>query len=220
MKKLIMGNVSKTVLFLLAVVAMVFGLTFYKHLTKPSLSVDDLQKMGTVVFKEPRAFSMSGLLDHNGNPYNKASQENGWTLMYFGYTFCPDICPVTLSQLNGMDKQLRQDNPELAEKMNYVLVSVDPRRDTVAKLKGYVPYFNKDFIGVTGEMKNIHDLTVQLNVPYTPVIDPEDEYYLVDHGANLAIINPEGKYHGFIRPPLEPAKLSRIMTAVEENYKR
>ena len=219
MKQFMTGNVSKTVMLLMAAVGMVFGLTFYKHLTKPSLSLDDLQKMGTVVFNQPRSFSMSEMQDHNSNPYNKERQLGGWTLMYFGYTFCPDICPVTLSQLNGMDKQLKQDNPELAAKMNYVLVSVDPRRDTAEKLKGYVPYFNKDFVGVTGDMKNIHNLTVQLNVPYTPVVDPEDEYYLVDHGSNLAIINPKGEYHGFIRPPLEPAKLSRIMIAVDENYK-
>ena len=220
MKKQIKGNVSKTVLLLLAVVAMVFGLTFYKYTTRPSISLEDLQKMGTVVFETPRSFQMADLTDHNGKIYNNGSQQGQWTLMYFGYTFCPDICPITLSQLNGMDKQLKQDNINLAQQMRYVLVSVDPRRDTVEKLKGYVPYFNKDFIGVTGEVKNIHDLTVQLNMPYTPVLDPEDEFYLVDHGANLAIINPAGEYHGFIRPPLESAKLTRIMTAVDENYRR
>ena len=219
MKQFITGNVSKTVMFLLAIVAMIFGLTFYKHLTRPSLSLDDLQKMGTIVFSEPRSFTMTGMLDHNGKPYGKERQENGWTLMYFGYTFCPDICPITLSQLNGMDKQLKEDNPKLAKKMNYVLVSVDPRRDSVEKLKGYVPYFNKDFVGVTGDMKNIHNLALQLSIPYTPVVDPKDEYYLVDHGANVTIINPKGEYHGFIRPPLEPVRLSRIMTAVDENYK-
>lgn len=220
MKKQIEGNVSKTVLLLLAVVAMVFGLTFYKYTTRPSISLEDLQKMGTVVFEIPRSFQMADLTDHNGKIYNNGSQQGQWTLMYFGYTFCPDICPITLNQLNGMDKQLKQDNINLAQQMRYVLVSVDPRRDTVEKLKGYVPYFNKDFIGVTGEIKNIHDLTVQLNIPYTPALDPEDEFYLVDHGANLAIINPAGEYHGFIRPPLEPAKLTRIMTAVDENYRR
>ncbi|MET4692337.1 SCO family protein [Endozoicomonas lisbonensis] len=220
MKKQIKGNVSTTVLLLLAVVAMVLGLTFYKYTTRPSISLEDLQKMGTVVFDTPRSFQMADLTDHNGKTYNSGSQQGQWTLMYFGYTFCPDICPITLSQLNGMDKQLKQDNINLAQQMRYVLVSVDPRRDTVEKLKGYVPYFNKDFIGVTGEVKNIHDLTVQLNIPYTPVLDPEDEFYLVDHGANLAIINPAGQYHGFIRPPLEPAKLTRIMTAVDENYRR
>lgn len=220
MKKLNEGSVSKTVLLLVTVVAMVFGFTVYKNLIKPSFSIDDLQKMGTIIFDKPRAFKMEGLVNQDGQPYDKDALSGKWTLMYFGYTFCPDICPITLSQMSRMDKQLKQDNINFSRKMRYVMVTVDPGRDTVEKMKGYVPYFNKDFIGVTGDIKNIHDLTVQLNIPYTPVINPEDEYYLVDHGANLAIINPAGEYHGFIRPPLEPAKLGRVMVAVEENYKR
>ena len=212
------GAVGKTVLGLVAIIAVVFGLTFYKHMSKPSLSVGQLQQMGTVVFETPRSFTMNDLQDHNGNAFGGAQLEGGWTLAYFGYTFCPDICPITLSQLNNLDKKLKKDNAGLAKKMRYVMVSVDPGRDSAEKLKGYVPHFNPDFVGVTGPVKNIHDLTVQLNIPYTPVTSPEDEYYLVDHGANLAIINPKGDYHGFIRPPLEPEKLSAIMKAVDELY--
>ena len=220
MNEQVKGKIGNTVMLLLAAMAMIVGLTLYKFVTRPSLSIDDLQKMGTVIYDTPRSIEMTNLLDHNNNTYNSNNQKGHWTLMYFGYTFCPDICPITLSQMNNMDKQLKEDNAELAKQMRYVMVTVDPRRDTAEKLKGYVPYFNKDFIGVTGDMKGIHDLTVQLNIPYTPVIDPEDEYYLVDHGANLAIINPAGEYHGFIRPPFEAIKLSRIMTAVDENYKK
>ena len=218
MSSAVTGSVNKTVLVLVAIVAVVVGLTFYKYINKPSLTVEQLQQMGTVVFDKPRAFEMKGLVDHNGKPFTKSNLEGKWTLAYFGYTFCPDICPTTLGQLNQMDKLMKKEDPEMAEKMNYLMVTVDPRRDTVEKLKGYVPHFNPDFIGVTGNHKDIHNLTVQLNIPYTPVTDPEDEYYLVDHGANLAIINPMGDYHGFIRPPLDSSKLDRVMKAVDELY--
>lgn len=217
--KSIRGTVGKTVLALVCIVAVVLGLTFYKYMNKPSLTVEQLQKMGTVVFEQPRSFKMEGLVDYNGKPFTKANLEGKWTLAYFGYTFCPDICPTTLSQLNQMDKLMKKDDPEMAKKMSYVMVSVDPRRDTPEKLKGYVPHFNPDFLGVTGDMKNIHELTVQLNIPYTPVTNPEDEYYLVDHGANLAIINPRGDYHGFIRPPFDVSKMDAMMKAVDENYR-
>ena len=213
-----MGSVYKTVLGLIAAIAVILGLTFNKYLNKPSLSVEQLQQMGAVVFEQPRAFEMSGLQDHNGKPFTHDNFKGKWTLAYFGYTFCPDICPTTLSQLNQMDKKLKKDDPDMAGKMNYVMVTVDPRRDTQEKLKGYVPHFNPDFIGITGNQKDTHNLTVQLNIPYTPVVDPTDEYYLVDHGANLVIINPEGQYHGFIRPPLDSAKLSKVMKAVDEHF--
>nr|MDT0253446.1 SCO family protein [Endozoicomonas sp.] len=206
----------KTVTILLAVVAVVMGLTFNKFLNKPPLSKEQLQQMGAVVFETPRTFNMEGLVDHNGQPFKPENLEGRWSLIYFGFTFCPDICPATLSQLNKLDTLLKKESPELAKSMQYIMVSVDPRRDTAEKLKGYVPYFNKDFIGVTGDIANIYNLAVQMNVPFTPVIDPEDEFYLVDHGANLALINPKGDYHGFIRPPLDPVKLSSVLNSVSD----
>lgn len=206
--------VRKTVYVLLAVVAVVLGLTFNKFLNKPPLSKEQLRQMGAVVFETPRAFNMEGLIDHNGQPFAAENLKDRWSLVYFGFTFCSDICPATLSQLNKLDILLKEKSPELAKKMQYIMVSVDPRRDTAEKLKGYVPYFNKDFIGVTGEITSIYNLAVQMNVPFTPVINPEDEFYLVDHGANLALINPKGDYHGFIRPPLDPSRLIQVMNSI------
>nr|WP_306671181.1 SCO family protein [Endozoicomonas sp. SESOKO1] len=174
--------------------------------------------MGAVVFETPRAFTMEGLVDHNGQPFVADNLKGRWSLVYFGFTFCPDICPATLSQLNKLDALLKEKSPGLAKELQYLMVTVDPRRDTPEKLKGYVPYFNKDFKGVTGEIASIYNLAVQMNVPFTPVVDPEDEFYLVDHGANLALINPQGHYHGFIRPPLEPNKLMAALQSIDKIY--
>ena len=204
----------KTVTILLAAVAVVMGLTFNKFLNKPPLSKEQLQQMGAVVFETPRAFTMEGLIDHNGQPFKPENFKGRWSLIYFGFTFCPDICPATLSQLNKLDVLLKEKSPELANNMQYIMVSVDPRRDTAEKLKGYVPYFHKEFIGVTGEISSIYNLAVQMNVPFTPVIEPEDEFYSVDHGANLALVNPKGDYHGFIRPPLDPDKLTAVLNSI------
>ncbi|OED41520.1 hypothetical protein ACH42_13810 [Endozoicomonas sp. (ex Bugula neritina AB1)] len=202
----------------MAVVAVVLGLTFNKFLNQPSLTREQLSQMGSVVFETPRAVNWQELQDHQGRPFSNENLKKNWTLVYFGYTFCPDICPITLSQLNKLDAKLKEEDPDLAKKIHYVMVSVDPRRDTVEKLNAYVPYFNPDFVGITGDIKNIHNLAVQMNIPYTPVTDPEDEFYLVDHGANIAVINPRGDYHGFIRPPLEPGKLAQIMNALDEQF--
>ncbi len=206
--------VRKTVMVILAAIAVVLGLTVNKFLSKPSLSKEQLQQMGTVIFDTPRVFTMTGLVDHNGQPFTPENLQGRWTLMYFGFTFCPDICPATLSQLNKLDALIKEQSPELAKNLQYVMVSVDPKRDTAEKLKNYVPYFNKDFVGVTGEINNIYNLAVQMNVPFTPVIDAQDDFYLVDHGANLTLINPQGDYQGFIRPPLEPSKLQVVLNHI------
>ena len=207
-------GVRKTVYLLLGAVAMVLGLTFNKIINKPPLTNEQLQQMGAVIFETPREFTMEGLVDHHGKPFTAESFKGHWSLIFYGFTFCPDICPATLSQLNKLDGLLKEQAPDLAGKIRYIMVSVDPRRDTVEKLQGYVPYFNKDFIGVTGDITNIYNLAMQMNVPFTPVLEPEDEFYLVDHGANLALVNPKGDYHGFLRPPLEPVGLARIMQSI------
>ncbi|WP_157674020.1 SCO family protein [Endozoicomonas ascidiicola] len=204
----------KTVFVLLSVIAVVLGLTFNKFLNKPALTKEQLQQMGVVVFDTPRSFTMGELVDHNGQPFTPERFKDRWTLVYYGFTFCPDICPATLSQLNKVDKLLKEQSPELAKKMQYVMVTVDPRRDTPEKLKGYVPHFNNDFIGVTGEITQIYNLATQMNVPFTPVVDPEDEFYLVDHGANLALVNPKGYYHGFIRPPFDSVSLINAFNSI------
>lgn len=206
--------VRKTVTIVLAAIAMVLGLTVNKFLNKPPLSKEQLQQMGTVIFDTPRAFTMTELVDHNGLPFTAKNLQGRWTLVYFGFTFCPDICPATLSQLNKFDALIKEQSPKIAKDMQYIMVTVDPDRDTAEKLKNYVPYFNKDFIGVTGEINNVYNLAVQMNVPFTPVVDAEDDFYLVDHGANLTLINPEGDYLGFIRPPLDPAKLLAVLNHV------
>lgn len=211
-------GVKKTVTILLAAVAVVLGVTANKFINKPALSKEQLQQMGAVVFETPRAFTMEGLIDHNGQPFVAESLKGRWSLVYFGFTFCPDICPATLSQLNKLDALLKEKSPILAKEMQYLMVTVDPRRDTPDKLKGYVPYFNKDFTGITGEIASIYNLAVQMNVPFTPVVDPEDEFYLVDHGANLALINPQEHYHGFIRPPLETGKLRAALLSIDKMH--
>ncbi len=208
----------KTVYMMVAAVAVVLGLTFNKFLNQPSLTPEQLSQMGAIVFSTPRAVEWTGLQNHKGESFTNENLKGAWTLVYFGYTFCPDICPITLSQMNKLDAKLKKENPSLAEKINYVMVTVDPGRDTLEKLKAYVPHFNPDFVGITGDLKSIYDLAVQMNVPFTPVVAPEDEYYLVDHGANIAVVNPRGDYHGFIRPPLEPEKLARVVKAIDQLY--
>lgn len=204
-------SVRKTVYLSVAAVAVVLGLTVNKVFMTVPLSKAQLQHMGAVLFETPRKFEMAPLETHQGGSFELNQFNDKWTLLYFGFTFCPDICPTTLSQLNKLDQLLKEKHPKLAKKLQYVMVTVDPRRDTAEKLNGYVPYFNPEFIGVTGGIEHIYQLAVQMNVPFTPVIEPDDEFYLVDHGANLALINPHGHHHGFLRPPFDAQQMAQVL---------
>ena len=143
------------------------------------------------------------LIDHTGQRVTEADFKGDPTLVFFGFTYCPDICPTTMAFLDRFVAELEGTE---VEDTQVVMVSVDPARDTVEQLAQYVPFFNEDFIGVTGEFLDIHRFATALNTPFRKV-PGQDENYLVDHSANVILINPRGDYHGFFKAPLDQAKM-------------
>jgi len=109
--------------------------------------------------------------------------------MFFGYTHCPDICPVTLANLNGAVNELGNDK----DKVQVIFVTVDPERDSQAELKKYVTYFNKDFIGLTGTPDEIKNMTDSYHVFYLKEEAGSDSGYLMGHTSSVYLINPEGR---------------------------
>ena len=202
--------------FILTVVALIV-FTFYKYSKKSQLTLGGFQET-VVVFDTQKEFNFEGLVKHNGQEFTKEDIKGCWSVVYFGYTFCPDICPISLGQINKMDLELKKQNPALANTVKYIMISIDPYRDTIEKLEDYLSYFNSKFIGVTGDIKGIYNLAQQLDVAFTKVTNPEDEFYLVDHSANLIIINPSGNYCGYIPPPLDPKKLSLMLQSINNVF--
>jgi protein SCO1 len=144
------------------------------------------------------------LTNQDGQAVAVDQLKDQWSLLFFGYTFCPDICPATLAQLRQLQGQLP---PETLAKLRIVLVSVDPQRDTPEQLKKYLEYFDAGFIGLTGEEANIQKLANAVSIPFIPA-DTSKENYTVDHSGNLVIIGPDGTQRGFIRAPINNAKLA------------
>ncbi|MBH2036379.1 MAG: SCO family protein, partial [Pseudomonadales bacterium] len=132
------------------------------------------------------------------------------SLLFFGYTFCPDICPTTLAQLRELNTLL----PEAARNsLQVILVSVDPNRDTPAQLKTYLGYYDAGFQGLTGEQARIQKLANGVSIPFIPA-DTSKENYTVDHSGNLVIVGPDGRQRGFIRAPLNNQKLKAQLPAL------
>ena len=200
-----MTRIQKTVFILVALVALVIGLTAYRVLN--SERQDDptqLLDAGIVILPQGRDVPKLTLTDQDGEPVQVDQLEGKWTLLFFGYTFCPDICPATLAEL----RQLRSQLPdEVREQLRPVLVSVDPARDTPQQLKQYLEFFGEGFIGLTGPLDDIQILANGVGIPFIPG-DTSRENYTVDHSGNLVIIGPDGRQHGFIRAPLNVPKLS------------
>lgn len=203
-----------TVTCVVILTCLVLAAFLHKILSPRTMSVDELRINGAVVFDKPRIIKEFMLVDHNGKPFDLSRLTGHWTLVYFGFSHCPDICPTTLADVNRMLVYL---NAELSEKTEVVLVTVDPARDTIDILSQYVPFFNETFIGVTGEPLAIRSLADNLNVAFNKVaLNGKDIQagYTVDHTGHLILINPKGHYHGFFKPPFEPAKLKKTYQTI------
>jgi protein SCO1/2 len=145
-----------------------------------------------------RALADFSLIDHHGRSFGSANLRGHWSLMFFGYTNCPDFCPTTLAMLAAFEKQLRTANvvpPQV------IFVSVDAQRDTPAQLAKYVPYFDPDFIGLTAaDQPSIEAVARKWGVAV--VIQPaKDGNYTVDHSGAIFVIDPAAKLAAVLNGP-------------------
>ena len=207
------GNVTKTVIACVAFMALVLGLVVNRILSPAALSHEQLAENGLFVYELPRPVTPFALTDHEGAPFTQERLQGQWSLLFFGYTFCPDICPITLATIRQFEQLLQDEDPEAAAQLQVAMISVDPQRDTADKLDAYMGYFNEEYIGATGEYIDVFSLGRQLNVAfgYTPT---ENGDYLVNHSGEIILINPNGQFHGFFKVPHDPEKMLRNFRSV------
>ena len=138
------------------------------------------------------------LIDSHGRSFGPENLRGHWTMMFFGYTNCPDFCPATLTTLAALQKRLRADN---SARPQVIFVSVDAKRDTPAQLARYVPYFDPDFIGLTAvDQPAIEAVAGKWGVPV--MVHPEkDGNYTVDHSAAIFVLDPAGRLAAVLSGP-------------------
>ena len=146
------------------------------------------------------------LLDHRGEDFTPARLDGHWTFMFFGFTHCPDVCPTTMALLNNVAQRVQKEQLPAPQ---VVFVSVDPARDSMEQLSRYVPYFNEDFIGVTGTMVEINRMTRNLGIVYA-YDEPKEAggAYDVEHSAAILLFNPAGHYTAMFGAPHSAAGLA------------
>ena len=195
-------GIKKTLIVIGCFIVVVFGLFVNRLSMDRILSPKELVANGAIMFSSPREIGEFDLLDHNEMEFTKLQLKGQWSLVFFGFTHCPDICPTTLAMMNKLAEFLV--DTDYAVDTQFLMVSLDPARDKPEILKSYVEYFNTEFIGVTGEFLSIHRLVKQLNVAFQKVVtNAETGEYTVDHSGHIALINPAGHYNGFFKPPLD-----------------
>ena len=132
--------------------------------------------------------SSFSLKDVNNNPINEKSFEGPLTALFFGFTHCPDVCPMTLNKLDIIIDRLEKDN----KKLKVVFISIDPERDTPEVMRNYINSFNNKFIGITGKPEKIFLLSQSWGI-ISQKIFSEDGQYTVDHSSPVILLK-NGKF--------------------------
>lgn len=133
------------------------------------------------------------LIDQNGRAVTEKSYGGQYRIIYFGYTFCPDVCPTDVANLARGLKAFSKADPARAQKVKLIFVSVDPARDTPAALKQFTAAFDPAMVGLTGTPKAIADVTRAYGVSVSIAPDQPKESYLVDHSRAAYLMSPENK---------------------------
>lgn len=167
---------------------------------------------GVSIISPPIALPDVSLVDQNGKPFNMDRIKDRWSLFFFGYTHCPDVCPTTLANMNKVAKTAGNSD------INYVFVSLDPQRDTPEKLKQYVHHFNPNFIALSGDKENINRLAEAVGVIYEIDGDNSSDNYTVNHYAAILMMDPQGRLRAHILPPHSTSKMVGVVQKIREYY--
>jgi protein SCO1/2 len=149
------------------------------------------------------------LTDHTGKPRTERDFRGKLMLVYFGFTWCPDICPTDLQAIGLTLDKLGADG----DSVQPLFITVDPERDTAAHLAEYVPMFHPRLIGLTGSAEAIRKAADAYKVYYAKVDPPKEDagYYTVDHTAYIYLMDREGNYLGFFPPGTSADRMVEII---------
>lgn len=157
-----------------------------------------------LLWPNPKQLVEFNTTDHRSSSFGLSNLKGEWSLLFFGYTYCPDVCPVTLTVLAQIQESLQKS---ITPAIRTVFVTVDPERDTSARLAEYIDYFHKDFIALGGTRAQINSLTSQIGIAWSHAPAVADGSYLVNHSSAVFLLDPNARLVGIFSAPHDPDTL-------------
>ena len=178
---------------LVALAALLVSLIVARGLLEESVELQ-----AASIYPETRTLAPFNLEDATGSAFTEDDLQGRLSLLFFGFTNCPDICPDTLGTLAKSMEKL--ETMRVSSMPRIVFISVDPQRDAGLTMQDYVEYFNPEFLAVTGDDRALADLTGQVGAMYVRHSPDESGYYAVDHSSMIVIVDPQGRMIGRFPP--------------------
>jgi len=209
-----------TAIILVAALAVASGLWGMQHwMLRNEHARPQLQAVK--LFDQPRVLPTFSLQQSDQTPLIPGELKGHWTLVFLGFTHCPDVCPTTLAQLAQAQKQWTALPDSIRPRV--LFVSVDPDRDTPDAIGEYAHAFHRDTLAATADVPALEAFARSLSMVFMKVPAPEGtppEQYSVDHSASLAVLDPQGRMAGVIVPPLDPKAIASDLSALTKATSR
>lgn len=205
-----------TWLVIVVAVAAGLGLVAGRMLFTPSAEPAGPELQAVRLFQPPRELPAFSLRQSDGTQLVPGELKGHWTLVFLGFTHCPDVCPTTLAELSRAQKQWAAI-PE-STRPRLLFVSVDPERDTPDRIGEYAHAFHPDTIAATADIPALERFTRSLSLVFAkvPVEDAPDGQYTMDHSATLVVLDPQGRMSGVVQPPLRPEAIAADLAKLTE----
>ena len=204
---------KRNVIFILLILFSITGIfTYFQSL--PSLLEKKPSLITGKILVRPMEIDNFELIDQNNEVFNKKSLEGGWTVLFFGYTNCPDVCPTTIYKLAEIKNGIKEDLP--SANFNTVLVTLDPDRDSTERLDEYIGYFDETMLGVTGTYENIQSFTSSLSVFYQRI--NKEEGYDFNHTASIFVFDKDGSLFATMSPANTVGELESDFFTILNNF--
>ena len=193
----------KTLTLMVGLIALAFGfwLAINQQHDVPLIS----EEIG-IVYPHAREIGKFQLIDSEGQTIDEQRFQEKWWLVYFGFTFCPDACPIALSDMKKIKALLDE---KTNKEFGFAFISVDPDRDTPERLKQYVEYFDPEFLAATGNPEDLQNLATKVGVVFIVPENPADENYVVDHSTFMVLWNSDANLKAIFKAPHKPKEVAR-----------
>lgn len=211
------------IIFVVAVIALLFGM-WSRHNISPAVKENQnkpevLSLASATVLPQDKELAPFQLIGANQQAFTNDNLKGHWSLVFFGFTNCPSLCPSTLTTLNKVYEQLESEKQVNLPQV--VFISVDPDRDTPPRITEYLQGFNKHFIGATGTQEQLDQLTHQLSVLYMKVTQPgheNDNTYTIDHSGTILVIDPAGNWYALFNTPHDANNITKDYQTIVSHY--
>ena len=195
-------SIKRTILFValigIGISVCIFTGNFYQKTMSPVYMKD-------IFWPNPKKITAFTMTDQYQKEFKPDNLKGHWTLMFFGYTNCPDFCPTTMAVLNAAFKNITKT--DTSKEVQIIFVTVDPERDSTTKIADYINHFNEKFIGLSGTQEQLDSLASQIGITYFYGPLAKDGGYDVSHTNSIFLLDPKARLISIFSHPFDPMSI-------------